>query len=288
MGEKALSNHEGSHARGHGAGLHHLDRPICQKLERRRRVRRRPEREPCPLLRLPSTSMHIRRISITLLTFLVAAAVAGCGGGSSTNGVESKSAAGIVSAAQSAASKAKYVHVSGSVETAGTSLDLDLHLAQGKGAKGKISQGGLSFELIRFGNTAYINGSASFYERFGGKEAAKLLKGKWLKAPATSGEFSTLGSLTDLRQLINAALGEHGKLEKGSTTTIEGQTAIEVKDVTHGGTLYVATTGKPYPIEIKGSGAKSSGTVKFGEWNEEFTLEAPSKSIDITKLKEAG
>lgn len=233
--------------------------------------------------------MHIRRLSITLLTLVaIAAAVAGCGGGSSGNGVESKSAAQIVSAAQSAADKAHSVHVAGSVETAGASLNLDLQLVQGEGAKGKISEGGLSFELIRIGNTAYISGSASFYERFGGKEAAKLLKNKWLKAPVTSGQFATLGSLTDLRQLIDSALGEHGKLKKGSTTTIEGQKAIEVKDVTHGGSLYVATTGKPYPIQIKGGGSKSSGTVTFDKWDEDVKLKAPSESIDITKLKQAG
>lgn len=233
--------------------------------------------------------MHIRRLSTTLLTLAaVSAAVAGCGGSSSGNGVESKSAAEIVSAAKAAADKAQSVHVSGDVKTGGASLNLDLQLVEGEGAKGKISEGGLSFELIRIGDTAYISGSGSFYERFGGKEAAKLLKDKWLKAPATTGEFATLGSLTDLRQLIDSALGEHGKLKKGSTTTIDGQKVIEVKDVTHGGSLYVATTGKPYPIEIKGGGAKSSGTVSFDKWDEEVKLKAPSESIDITKLKQAG
>lgn len=235
--------------------------------------------------------MHIRRLSTIISTLAIAAAaVAGCGGsGSSSNGVESKSASQIVSAAKSAAESAKSVHVAGSVTTTSASLKLDLTMVSGEGAKGKISEGGLSFELIRIGNTVYINGSSNFYEHFAGEEAAKLLKGKWLKAPANSGEFATLGSLTDPKQLIGSALAEHGKLEKGSVTTVNGQKAIAVKDTTHGGTLYVATEGKPYPVEIEGGGS-SAGKITFDSWSKSVSLSPPPSSdvIDIQKLKSGG
>lgn len=214
---------------------------------------------------------------------LAVGAIAGCGG-SSTNGVESKSPAEIVSAAQKAANSAKSVRVDGSVSTAGTQLTLDLQIAEGKGAKGSISEGPLSFELIRLGDSVYIKGSAAFYEHFAGSEAAKLLEGKWLQAPATSGEFATLGNLTDMSQLLSTVLGQHGSLAKGGTSTVEGKKVVAVKDTSKGGVLYVATTGKPYPVQISKSGS-TGGKVTFSEWDAPVTITAPTGAINISKLK---
>lgn len=223
---------------------------------------------------------HLTALSAAVLA---AGAIAGCGG-SSTNGVESKSPTEIVSAAQKAAESAKSVRVDGSVSTAGTQLTLDLQIAEGKGAKGSISEGPLSFELIRLGDSVYIKGSAAFYEHFAGSEAAKLLEGRWLQAPATSGEFATLGNLTNMSQLLSTVLGQHGSLAKGGTSTIDGKSVVAVKDTTKGGVLYVATTGKPYPIRLSKSGS-TGGKVTFGEWDAPVTITAPSGAINISKLK---
>jgi hypothetical protein len=228
--------------------------------------------------------MHTRKLFTTLSAGVLAAStIVGCGG-SSTNGVESKSPTEIVSAAQKAAEGAKSVRVAGSVSSAGTKLSLDLQIAQGKGAKGRISEGPLSFELVRVGDSVYIKGSASFYEHFAGGEAAKLLQGKWLQAPATSGEFATLGSLTDMHQLLGTVLGEHGSLVKGATSTVDGKKVVAVKDKSKGGVLYVATTGKPYPIQISKSGS-TGGKVTFEEWDAPVSIAAPTGAIDIEKLK---
>ncbi len=228
--------------------------------------------------------MHTPKLFTTLsAAILAASAIAGCGG-SSTNGVESKSPTEIVSAAQKAAEGAKSVRVAGLVSSAGTHLSLDLQIAQGKGAKGRISEGPLSFELIRIGGSVYIKGSASFYEHFAGGEAAKLLQGRWLQAPATSGEFATLGSLTDMHQLLGTVLGQRGSLAKGGTSTVQGKKVVAVKDTSKGGVLYVATTGKPYPIQISKSGS-SGGKVTFEEWNAPVSIAAPANAIDIEKLK---
>jgi hypothetical protein len=220
------------------------------------------------------------------LLVLVPAALAGCGGSSSSsgNGVASKSATEIVSEAKSAADSASSVHVSGSVKSAGAPVTLDLNLASGKGGKGEISQGGYNFKLILVGETAYISGSSSFYKHLGGSAAASLLAGKWLKVPVSTGEFASFSSLTDMRKLIDSTLAGHGTLKKGSTSTVGGQQAIAVTDTTNGGSLYVATTGKPYPLQLS-KGGSESGTIAFGNWNEPVTIEAPANSVDLSELK---
>lgn len=225
---------------------------------------------------------------------LVAVLLGGCGssGGSSSsgsssssgNGVASKTPSEILAAAKAAADSASSVHVSGSIISGSSPITLNLELLAGKGGRGQISENGLSFNLIQVGGTAYISGSPAFYSHFGGPAAAQLLEGKWLKAPSSNGNFSTLGSLTNLSQLLNTALEDHGTLAKGVTTTVDGQKVLSVTDVSHGGTLYVATTGKPYPIEITKSG-KTGGRISFDRWNAPVTLAAPKNSIDLSQLE---
>src|SRR3954454_15204785 len=196
-------------------------------------------------------------IRTALLAVLLAAlALAGCGGSSSSsgNGLESKSAKEILEATKSAASTATSVHIRGSIVTEGKPIALDMQLLRGKGGKGTISQEGFRIQLVQTGGAVYINGSAAFYKHVSGSAAAALLQGKWLKAPANSGELASLAELTDLGKLIDTALATHGSLSKGDSATIQGQKAIPLKDTTKGGTLYVAATGKPFPLQLTKEG----------------------------------
>ena len=230
-------------------------------------------------LRLPS------KVGSLLALAATAAVIAGCGSsGSSDNGVAAKSPAEIVTATKAAADSASAVHVSGSMVSGGAPINLDLSLVAGKGGRGRISENGLSFELVQLNGTAYISGSPAFYSHFAGPAASQLLQGKWLKASATTGSLASLASLTDLRKLLDAALAKHGSLTRGSTTTVNGQRVVGVTDATQGGTLYVATQGQPYPIQISKNGA-GGGKITFEEWNHPVTLEAPKNAVDINELQ---
>ena len=230
----------------------------------------------------------MRRVLASVAGFmLLVLAVAACGssggGGSSDNGVASKSPEQIVSAVTNAVQKVNSVHVAGSVNNGGSNTTLNLNLVNGKGGTGSMSQSGLGFKIVAVGNNVYINGSNAFWQKFGGSAAAQLLSGKWLKAPAT-GQLSSIASLTNVRTLFNQLLASHGTLAKGSTSTVNGQKVIAVTDKTNGGTLYVATTGKPYPVEIIKTGS-AGGKITFDHFNQSVTLTAPANSIDISKLQ---
>jgi hypothetical protein len=217
---------------------------------------------------------------------LLGGLLGGCGSSSSGNGIAAKTPTDIIAAAKVAADAATSVHVSGSIVSGGAPITLDLDLLAGKGGRGKLTESGLGFELIETGGTVYIKGSAAFYRHIGGTAAAQLLQGKWLKAPSTTKEFASISSLTDLRQLVDSTLANHGTLAKGSTTTVNGQKVVGVTDTGKGGTLYVAETGQPYPIEITKSGV-GGGTISFDRWNESVSLAAPANAIDIAQLQSA-
>lgn len=221
------------------------------------------------------------------LPFLAVAAalLAGCGSSSSSgNGVASKTPAQIVEAAKAASAKAVSAHVSGSIVSGGKPISLDMELAAGKGGKGRITVEGLSVQLIEVDKAVYINGSAAFYTHLAGSAAATLLQGKWLKAPASNSNFASFSQLTDLGKLIDSTLAAHGTLKSAGTTTVNGQKAVGVTDSAKGGTLYVATTGEAYPIEIVKTGS-DGGKVVFDRWNKPVTLKAPASSVNINQLQ---
>jgi hypothetical protein len=224
-----------------------------------------------------------------LVLVLIAVAIAGCGGSSSSsgNGVADKTPEEILAATKTASDKATSVHVSGSIVSEKSPITLDMNLLAGKGGRGKLSESGLPFELIQVGGSVYIKGSAAFYKHIGGSAAAQLLQGKWLKAPSSDANFASLSQLTDLRQLVDQTLTSHGSLKKTATTTINGQKVIGVTDTTKGGTLYIATTGKPYPIEIS-KGGSGGGKITFDRWNSTVTLAAPANAIDVAQLQSSG
>jgi hypothetical protein len=215
---------------------------------------------------------------------LLASALAGCGSSTQGNGIAAKTPNEIVARAKILADAASSVHVSGSIVSSGTRITLDLNLLAGKGGRGQLSESGLSFELIQIHGTAYIKGSPAFYRHVAGQAAAQLLQGRWLKAPASGGNLVSLASLTDLRQLVDTTLTAHGALTKGASTTVNGQKVLGVTDTSKGGTLYVATTGPPYPIEVTKGGA-GSGRIVFDQWNQPVSVTAPTSAIDITQLQ---
>jgi hypothetical protein len=222
----------------------------------------------------------VRRLVIALIA--VAGLAGGCGGGEKDNGEADKTAEQVVADAKSAAIAAKSVHVAGAIVAAGTPLSLDLELVKGRGGTGSMAQSNLRFEIVRVGDRAYIKGGKAFLRAFAGPTGAKLLRGKWLEGSATSGDLAALEPLTDIAKLTRGALDSHGTLRNRGRTEYRGQKVVAIKDVTRGGTLYVAATGTPYPVAIVGGTQR--GEIRFDKWNDSATVEAPEGAVDLQSI----
>jgi hypothetical protein len=213
--------------------------------------------------------------------------LAGCGGShsksASSNGEASKSADTVLADAKAAVNGATSARVSGSIVSGGTPITLDLTMSADK-AKGSMSTSGFEFELIRIGDTAYIKGSDDFYKHFAGAAIAQLLHGKWLKASTVGGRFGSLAPLTNIKLLFGKVGANQGKLANDGAKTFKGQKTVEIRDTSDNSKLYVAATGKPYPVAIVGSKKGESGTITFGDWNKSLSVSAPDGAIDISKL----
>jgi hypothetical protein len=219
-----------------------------------------------------------------VLALTGAVLLAGCGSGAvRTNGIEAETPTQIVAAAKAAAGAAASVHVAGSIVSHGKPISLNMELVSEKGGKGHMSLDGLSFSLVDVDGALYVNGSSTFYTRFAGVTAARVLRGKWLKGPQ-SGAMAPLASLARLRSLLSTALAAHGPLARTSNASVEGQQAVGVSDPVNGGTLYVAATGAPYPLEIVRRGV-GAGKLVFDRWNQAVSLAVPTNAIDLKQLQ---
>jgi hypothetical protein len=222
-----------------------------------------------------------------LALVLAAVLLAGCGGSgssASTNGEASKSPTQVLADAKKAASAAASAHVAGSIKSSGTPVTLDLSTVRGKGATGSMSTNGAGFSLVRIGDTIYIKGSDEFLKQNAGSLVAQLLHDKWLKASLSKGRFRSLAPLTSVGQLLGLVSAHHGKLANDGKTTYKGQQVVAIRDRSDNSKLYVAATGKPYPVAIVGGKTNQSGTITFDDWNKKVSLSAPSGAIDISKF----
>jgi hypothetical protein len=224
-----------------------------------------------------------RLLPLLLLATVLLAGCGGGGGGGNDNGVADKTADEIVADATTAAKNADTVYIHGSGTNEGQELAIDLHLVADEGGAGHLTVGGLSFDIVRIGDTAYFKGDESFWKQFGGDAAAQLFKDKWVQAPAT-GDFASLAQLTDPGELFDGILGSHGTLEKGDKTDVDGTPAITVEDTEQNGTLYVATEDEPYPLKLE-TGGDDEGAIVFEDWNEDYSLEAPEDAVDMSQLQ---
>ena len=203
----------------------------------------------------------------------VLATLPGCGSSSSpkTNGIPERTATEAFEAAKQAAATASSVAIHGTSQAGGGRLRLDLQLNRRAG-KGKITLLGTEFEVIRVGQALYVNGPRSLYAQLGIKK--QIPNGGWVKLPAQNSLAALISLPGETTRIISASA-----VTKGTTTTVEGQPALELK--TEGklykGRLYIKTTGQPYPIKLEKQG-RETAQITFTGWDEPVTITAPTTS----------
>ena len=206
----------------------------------------------------------------------------GCGSSEST--AVTKSGPEILAAANDAARGASSVHVVARNSQGRLGLSLDVHLAS-NGGRGTLSFLKRKYEVIRIGDVIYLKGTKSFYVGLShalGKPV-HVAEGAWLKVPATIGPAAQLAAFVDLHGELGRLLASPGTVTKGASTTVNGQKAITLKQKTkvYDGSLFVAATGKPYPIEQVKHGEREQGRTTYSDWNQPVELSPPSPVVEL-------
>jgi hypothetical protein len=232
---------------------------------------------------------HHRMLRSALLASAAAIALTGCGGSAGpltvhatvVTGESGKPAGRILRDVRAAVAKTSSVHLEGHVQST-TALAFNLYLDP-KGGRGTVSTNGLVVRVTRIGNAVYLTSSSAFYRHFTNAAGIHLLQGRWLKVPVTDSRFGTFSSATDAQAWLAAILQPKGTVVKAGTRTLRGVAMIGLRDSSGGGTLYVAATGPPYPLELVQTGAHH-GVVSFDHWGRSVVLKAPQHPVYLTQL----
>jgi hypothetical protein len=238
----------------------------------------------------------VRPVRALLASSVAALLLAGCAGGEvagrgspatpADNGIAGQTADAILAKAKAALLGAGAVRIKGTSGRGAERFDIDMRYA-GASAQGTIAVAGQPIEIRRTAQTIYVKGSREFWTGRVPAPAVELLTGKWLKSPVTSSRLGELASFTDLSEAADGILEPDGTITKGERKTVAGTPAIAlVSKGVDGGKLYVATTGKAYPLLITPTDPKDSGQIAFSEFGKRVTVSPPPAElvIDVSKL----
>ncbi|MGN9776944.1 hypothetical protein ACTMS0_14450 [Micromonospora sp. H33] len=235
------------------------------------------------------------RVARVLVPLAVAGMVlAGCGdrttGGATWsapsapagNGVADLTAEEILKKTNAALKEAGSFHVKGELNDEGSKLSVDLKV-KGKDLAGTLGLSGQSLQLLLVGGQPYFKADETFWKESGprGEGMAQLIGDRWVKVARDDKNFGSLFKLAEAA----GNLEPDGKATKGEAKTIDASPVITLVDESDKSTLYVATTGEPYPLLT--IGPDNLGQLAFSEFGEPFPeIKKPAASdvIDFTKL----
>jgi len=234
------------------------------------------------------------------------AITAGCGSSSSTgsngssNGVESKSGAGIVAAAVAATARQSSFHFVETANQAGGGVSIVADIGESSGEQhvtilngGKIAH--LTFLLA--GGIAYFEGNPVGLAGFTGLSAKLSAKyaGKWISVTSANQSFSSIAGTLSVRTAALQLVKVPGTLTKGATSTQLGHRVVAVKAAESSSsgslklTMYVATTGAALPVLVAGTTTSNGGarsvSARFSEWGETVHVTAPSRAVPIATVQ---
>jgi hypothetical protein len=201
------------------------------------------------------------------------------------NGVADLPVTEIIHKAGSALRAARTVRVSADLVSGKDKIKLNLRLKGSEGATGTVALATSEFTVLRIGKTAYLKGDRAAWTASGAGQAASMLAGKWIKVPTGDKDFSEFVKFTQVSTLADLFVSNGGTSDK-SATSLRGQAAVKLTD-SDGSALYVATSGKPYPLRlVQSAQAADHGTVDFTDFDKPVALTPPpaDQVIDLSSL----
>ncbi len=263
----------------------------------------------------PTMTRRIAAGAVALSLLAGGGVLAGCGsssdsasGGATTaaattattaapNGIEGKTATEILDASLAAANKATSVTAKGAITQGGQEITLDLQVGQ-EAAQGSISAEGAEIEIKVLAGKTYFKLSGESFAKIAGQDdspevaeaISALLGDKWLVAPdeESAGQLGSLGQFGQKDELLKGILTPDGNATVKGTGEVNGQPVVLLESTDGTGTLAIATTGEPYPLQIKGSEGADGGQIDFTDWNAPVNVTAPTDVLDIGQLADLG
>lgn len=208
--------------------------------------------------------------ALSAVTGLVSGGVLGGGRARADNGIETLSAQQIADRSRDAllGVRSLHLHSRGDLSGRDPSAELELTMDRGGNCVGSVDLGGGrgAVRIVKRADVVWLRPDADFWNNqvpVGGPAFAAILGGRHLRASADDPRLHgvTAGCDQDhLRRLVvDNAENDRGTLNKGRRTTLDGAPVVPLTRIRDGRTLtmYVAATGRPYPLRITVEGGRA-------------------------------
>lgn len=168
------------------------------------------------------------------------------------------------------------VHVAGTVKDSSQNIALNLTLGT-QGCTGTMGiKGEGSFVLLKIGKTLWIKPDDAFWKNAAGADGSaiiSLVSGKYIKPSDKGSSLASIGAICDPAQFAKSFGSNMTGMAKGTTTTIAGQSALQIKDTGDPASAYVTVSAKPEFLRLDGGAGK--GQLDFSQYNAPMNLSPP-------------
>jgi hypothetical protein len=232
------------------------------------------------------------RRRLLLAAVLIACLVVGTGGCRaerrhsgvvSGNGILSLPAQQVLDRAGAAVRGSSSVRIKGRVVQNGKTAELDLRLKGADGGVGTVVFDAHEYRIVRVGGDLYVTAGRGAFRALG--PAGGSLEGKPVRVSATDPRFAEVAGFTDLQRIFGLLLQPGAGLTKGDQKDVNGRHALALLNAAgNGGTLWVATSGTPYPLRLDAPpsvSAAASGRLDFSDYGAPVTLTPPPGAVGL-------
>ncbi|MFF2331807.1 MULTISPECIES: hypothetical protein [unclassified Streptomyces] len=215
------------------------------------------------------------------------------------NGIDTFSAQQIADRSRDALRSVRSLHVStrGHTGDGRPAPALDLTVDRDDNCNGSVDLGDHqgSARIVKRGDDVWVKPDGDFWKSQvpdGGPAFAAILHGRYMKGSADDPRLRDLVSACDLNTfqslVTDIADNDRGTLNKSRKTTLDGASVVPLTRLRDGRTLtmYVAATGRPYPLRVTMRGDGANAAVSFSAFDKPVPTATPppDETFDINAL----
>lgn len=220
----------------------------------------------------------------------VLAMLAGCGGDDGGDGEDfaKRPADQIADAAKSDMKELEAVHYTGGIESEGNPLTLDIQASSAGDCTGSVGIGEGTTEVLAKDGEKWFRPDEAFWREQEPDQADVIIQtvgDQWIVD--SNSEFAQFCDLDEFFSNIFAEDGD-SKYETVGTDELDGDEVVKVENTDDDGTStgFVLVDDPHYLVKVERTEGESPGQIEFGEFDEEFEVEAPAEDevIDLEQL----
>jgi hypothetical protein len=213
----------------------------------------------------------------------------GCGGGGDDEGdFADRPASEIADAAKADMKELDSVTYTGDITSGGDRVTLDIQASSSGDCTGTIGLGEGRAEVLAKDGDAWFRPDEAFWRQQAPDQAELIIAtvgDKWVVD--TNAEFAQFCDLDDFFDNVFADAEDDAKYETVGTDELDGQAVVKVDNTSDRGTStgYVVVDDPHYLLKVERTEGDQPGRIEFGDFDEEFEVEAPGEDevIDLSQ-----